>query len=241
MRSMFIRPLLAAIIAFSSAPAIAGGIAVVDMTAIGKSIANEAARWGQTATMIQNQINMYATAIQNTLSLRDTAFAPLGNTLRSVYGVYMQGQSLMYRAQNLDSAFGLMYPSYQSYLYSMGQGGQTMGGLYQQWSDQGNQSVRTALTAAGIQVNSMDSDDVMLQKLMLRSATAAGQKSALQAGNEIAALNVQQLQRLQSLISTQLEMQANYIALVNQRQTVEDAWRQQFKTARPANTPDGGL
>ena len=87
----------------------------------------------------------------------------------------------------------------------------------------------------------MDSDDVMLQKLMLRSATAGGQKSALQAGNEIAALNVQQMQRLQSLVSTQLEMQANYIALQNQRQTVEDAWRQQFKTRRPTNTPDGGL
>jgi P-type conjugative transfer protein TrbJ len=241
MRNTLVKALLAVSITLASFPSVAGGIAVVDMTAIGKSIANEAARWGQTATMIQNQVNMYANAIQNTLSLRDTAFAPLGNTLRSVYGVYMQGQSLMYRAQNLDSAFGLMYPSYQSYLYSMGQGGQTMGSLYQQWSDQGNQSVRTALTAAGIQVNAMDSDDTMLQRLILRSAMAGGQKSALQAGNEIAALNVQQMQRLQSLISTQLEMQANYIALQNQRQTVEDAWRQQFKMVRPTNTPDGGL
>jgi len=241
MRNTLIRTLLAISVSFASLPATAGGIAVVDFTAIGKSIANEAARWGQTATMIQNQVNMYANAVQNTLSLRDTAFAPLGNTLRSVYGVYMQGQSLMYRAQNLDSAFGLMYPSYQSYMYSMGQGGQTMGSLYEQWSNQGNQSVRTALTAAGIQVNAMDSDDAMLQRLMLRSATAGGQKSALQAGNEIAALNVQQMQRLQSLISTQLEMQANYIALQNQRQTVEDAWRQQFKIRRATNTPDGGL
>lgn len=241
MRNTLVKTLLALSAVSASFPSMAGGMPVVDATAIGRSIASEAARWGQTATMIQNQINLYTNAIQNTLSLRDTAFAPLGNTLRSVYGVYMQGQSLMYRAQNLDSAFGLMYPSYQSYLYSMGQGGQTMGSLYQQWSDQGNQSVRTALTAAGIQVNNMDSDDAMLQKLMLRSFTAGGQKSALQAGNEIAALNVQQLQRLQSLVSTQLEMQANHIALVNQRQTVEDAWRHQFKIRKPTNSPDGGL
>jgi P-type conjugative transfer protein TrbJ len=241
MRNTLVKTLLAVSISFASLPATAGGMPVVDFAAIGRAIASETARWGQTATMIQNQVNMYANAVQNTLSLRDTAFAPLGNTLRSVYGVYMQGQSLMWRAQNLDSAFGIMYPSYQNYLYTMGQGGQTMSGLYRQWSDQGNQSVRTALTAAGIQVNSMDSDDVMLQKLMLRSATAAGQKGALQAGNEIAALNVQQMQRLQSLVSTQLEMQANYIALQNQRQTVEDAWRQQFKVRRPTNSPDGGL
>src|SRR5688500_2109408 len=129
MRNTLIKTLLAASISFASLPAMAGGIAVVDFTAIGRSIANEAARWGQTAQMINNQISLYANAVQNTLSLRDTAFAPLGNTLRSVYGVYMQGQSLMYRAQNLDSAFGLMYPSYQNYLYSMGQGGQTMSGL----------------------------------------------------------------------------------------------------------------
>lgn len=209
---------------------------VTDPTLTMKIVMGELARAGQTATMIQNQVNQYANMVSNTLSLRDTAFAPLGNMIRSVNSVYMQGQSLMYRAQNLDQQFGYMYPSYQS-IYSMGLGGTSMTSMYQKWSDQGNQSVRNALKTAGIQVNDMESDDAMLQRLVARSAMAEGQKGALQAGNEIAALNTQQLQRLQSLVSTQIEMQANHIALINQRQSVSDAWLQQYRSAPVTNSP----
>ena len=46
MRNTLVKTLVAASISLASLPAMAGGIAVVDFTAIGKSIANEAARWG---------------------------------------------------------------------------------------------------------------------------------------------------------------------------------------------------
>jgi P-type conjugative transfer protein TrbJ len=204
------------------------GDVVTDPGLTAETIAAKVANLGQQATMIQNQINQYSTMVTNTLSLRDTAFAPLGNMLRSLNSVYIQGQSLMYRAQNLDQQYGNMYPSYAS-IYSIGQGGTSMTSMYQKWSDQSNQGVRMALQAAGVQVNAMESDDAMLQRLIARSGTAEGQKGALQAGNEIAALNTQQLQRLQSLIGTQIEMQANYMALQNQRQSTDDALVERYR------------
>ncbi|MEO9231586.1 MAG: P-type conjugative transfer protein TrbJ [Devosia sp.] len=208
------------------------GDVVTDPGLTMKTMAAEVARYGQAAQSLQNQVNLYSNAIQNTLSLRDTAFAPLGNMIRSLNSVYMQGQSLMYRAQNLDQQFGSMYPSYTSYqskMYSMGQGGPTMSSLYQQWSDQGNENIRTALRGAGIQVNDIESDEAMLQRLLDRSATAGGQKAALQAANEIATFNGQQALRARALMGTMIEMQANHIAQQNARISFDDAMTQQYR------------
>ena len=212
------------------------GDVVTDPGLTGQMVMANAKAAADAAMQIQNQMNMYTNMITNTLSLRDTALAPLGNMFRSLNTVWMQGQSLMYRAQNLDQQFGYMYPSYQSYLYSMGTGGPTVSTLYKQWSDQGNENVRTALKAAGVQVNSMQSDEQMLQQLIARSNTAEGQKAALQAGNLLAGMTVQQMQKLQSLVGTQIEMQANFIAQQNARQSADDAWVDNYRRVPVTNS-----
>lgn len=217
------------------------GDVVTDPGLTGETIAAEAARAGQTLTMIQNQMNQIQTAIQNTLALGDPVFAPLGNTLRSLQSMYMQGQGLMYRAQNLDSQFGYMYPSYESYLGTMGRGGSSMTNLYQKWSDQGNDNTRSALQAAGIQTNSMDDEQAMLQKLVLQSNTAGGQMQALQAANQIAAHQAQQIQELRMLIAQQTTLHANYMAQQNARQSAYDASDAFYRSTKSTNTPDGGF
>src|SRR5690606_11276340 len=76
-----------------------------------QTIAAEAARAADAAREIQVQLNQYQMMVRNAVSLGDPIFKPLGDTFRSLYQVYMQGQSLSWRLQNLDQQFGLMYPS----------------------------------------------------------------------------------------------------------------------------------
>jgi P-type conjugative transfer protein TrbJ len=211
---------------------------VTDPTLTMKSVMAEAARLGQTATMIQNQINQYTNMVQNTLRLGDPVFAPLGNAMRSLYSVYTQGQSLMWRAQNIDQQFAMANPSYMSYLYSMGQGGSnSISAKYQQWSDNGSQNIRQALLASGAPIDSMASDDDLLKQLVARSATSQGQMSALQAGNEIGVFTARQLQQLQTMVYAQTKLQADYMAIQNQRQSVNDAWLQNYLKVPTTNSP----
>lgn len=226
--------LLGAVIAFGSAPARAffGSNIVFDPTLTAKQVAAEAARLGQTAQMIQNQINQYQMMIQNTLSLGDPVLKPLGDTLRTLASVYYQGQSLMYRVQNLDSQFGHMYPGYQSYLYSMGQGTSTFSNRYQSWSDRNNEGIRSSLKATGMVIEDGESAESMLNRVALRSATAGGQKQAIQAGNEIATMQVQELLKLEQMVNAQTQMWGNYLAIENERRGMDDAQRAQWRSIK---------
>lgn len=216
------------------------GDVVTDPGLTGQTIAAEAARAAQTLTMIQNQFNEYQMMARNTLALGDPIFTPVGNAIRSLNSMYMQGQSLMWRAQNIDQQFGMMNPGYASYLYSMGRGGPSMSNMYQKWSEQGNQSTRSALLGAGVQVESTASDQEMLNKLVVQSNTAGGQMQALQAANQIAANQAEQMLNLRALVAQQNTLQAEYMTLQNARMSASDAWQIQFRGNRPIISPAKG-
>jgi P-type conjugative transfer protein TrbJ len=225
----------------ASAQAFFGSNIVFDPTLTAKQVAAEAARLGQTAQMIQNQINQYQMMIQNTLSLGDPVLKPLGDTLRSLSSVYYQGQNLMYRVQNLDSQFMYMYPGYQSYLYSMGQGTPTFSNRYQVWSDRNSEGIRASLKASGMVAESGESTESLLNRAALLSSTAGGQKQALQAGNAIAAMQVQELLKLQAMIDAQIKMQGNYLALENERRSMDDAQRANWRSIPFNKIPTQGF
>lgn len=217
------------------------GDVVTDPGLTGQVIAAEVSRAGQAVTMIQNQINQYQTMLQNTLALGDPVFKPLGDTLRTLQNVYVQGQSLMWRAQNVDSQFGIMYPNYQSYLGTMGRGSSYFSDKYRAWSDRNQQSIRTALTATGSQVDGMESEQAMLQRLVLQSNTAGGQMQALQAANQIAANQAEQIMNLRLLIAEQNRLQANFMAQQIEERAADNANRASFRASKPTNSPDGGF
>ena len=217
------------------------GDVVTDPGLTMKVIAAEVRAAGDSAMQINNQVTQIQNAVQNTLALGDPVFAPLGNTLRSLNSMYMQSQSLMWRAQNFDQQFAMMNPGYNSYLYSMGRGGQTMSGLYQKWSDQGNETVRTALLGAGIQIDDAASSQQMLEKLVAQSNSSAGRMQALQAANQIAANQAQQIQELRMLVAQQTILHAEYMAQQNARQSASDAWQIQFRGNAPIRTTGQGF
>lgn len=224
--------LLGAAIVFGNAPARAFfgvGDVVTDPGLTAKTIAEGAARAAEAARQLQMEINQYQTMIQNTLSLGDPIFKPIGDSMRALSSVYWQGQSLMYRAQNLDSQFNIMYPNYQSYMYTMGNGAPTFSERYRAWSDKNNEGIRDSLKVSGMVIEQGESADAMLQRIAAQSATAGGQKQAIQAGNQIAAMQVQELLKLQVMVEAQLKMQANYLALENERRGMDDAARAQWR------------
>ena len=220
------------------------GDVVTDPMLTAKTIASEAARAADAARQIQVEINQYQQMVRDGLALADPVFKPLGETIRGVQSIYMQGQSLMYQAQNMDSAFGGMYPSYYSRLGSMGQGRsmtQTMGERYRTWSDKGYENTRQAMTASGMQVNGLANEHAMLERLVSQSNSAGGQMQALQAANQIAANQAEQMQSLRALVAQQNNLHANYMAHRIEQETFDNAFRQQFRTGTYTNTRGQGF
>lgn len=218
-----------------------GSEIVYDPTNTAETIAAEAARAADAARELQVQFNQYQNMLVNTISLRDPVLAPIGNTFRSLSQVYWQGQSLMWRAQNLDQQFNYMYPGYQSYVYTVGQGGPTFSQKYRDWSERNNEGIVSSARVSGMTVQSGEDTAALLQRMALQSSTAEGQVQAVQAGNQIATMQVQELLKLQAMIDAQIKMQANYLAIENERRGMDDAFREQYRSAPVTNSPSKGF
>lgn len=175
-------------------------------------------------------------ALKQAMSLPDRMYRDITGDLQKVVSVYNDARSIGKDMANIENDFRQQFKGYENYLNSTGKASVVMPGRYEQWASSGLDNARTALEAAGINVSSFDDESKLLDGVLSRSSSAAGRLQAIQAGNEIAAQNVQQLQKLRDMMQTQITMQANYVATETERRAVDDANREKFSAVRPTNS-----
>jgi len=175
-------------------------------------------------------------AMKQAKPLADKVYLDITPDLQQIINIYKNARLIGKDVENIEKEFRMQYKGYVHYLESTGQASLVMPERYEQWASSGLDNVRTALEAASINVSSFDDENDMLNRMLSRSSTASGRLQAIQAGNEISTLNVQQLQKLRDMIQTQLIMQANYMALETERRAIDDANREMFRSVRPMNT-----
>ena len=198
-----------------------------------------------TAEQLSTQVQQYNNMVTQGTSLPSSMFGRITQDLQRVASIYNRSQALGRNIADLDSQFNVQFPGYQTYLrrfiQSSGTATDTMQHQYEQWSTKSFDNARTALQAAGINTSTFDDEDTKLEQLVNRSQSSVGRMQAIQAGNEIAASNVQQLQKLRDLVATQINLQGNYIAQENERQSVSDAATQQFRSRPNTRGPSEGF
>jgi P-type conjugative transfer protein TrbJ len=189
-----------------------------------------------TARQLQQQINMYNDMVKQGLSLPNSMLNSITSDMRRLQAIYEDSRALAHSMSNLDKQFRDQFKGYDDYLKSIGQGTNNMPDRYEKWAAAGFDNARTAMQAAGMNVSTFESEDALLRSLVQRSQTAQGRMQAIQAGNEIAAQQVQQLQKLREMIAASITLQSNYIAQQTERQAVDDAFRENFYSAPVKNT-----
>ncbi|HDV4147664.1 P-type conjugative transfer protein TrbJ [Pseudomonas aeruginosa] len=187
-----------------------------------------------TAKQLQQQINMYQDMVKQGLSLPNSMFQSFQNDLARLQGIYNDSRALAHSMSNLDSQFRDQFKGYDSYLKSIGQGTNNMPDRYQNWAQSSFDNARTAMESVGMNTSMFASEDAIITTLVQRSQSAQGRLQAIQAGNEIAAQQVQQLQKLREMIATNVTLQSNYIAQQTERQGVTDAADQLFWNVKSA-------
>lgn len=89
----------------------------------------------------------------------------------------------------------------------------------QKLSDQTNKSIYDAMRAQGL-VSQIGTDSANLQSLLQASQSAQGALAAAQVGSQIAALQAQQLMRLQQIMAQSNQAQAAYYAEQKQKEAM---------------------
>lgn len=202
-----------------------------------KRAADAAADYAAQAQQLQTQIRQYEDMVKQGLSLGDPRFDSLQGTLTELASLYASGKSLAHSAGNLDGQFRESFRGYEDYLSSLGVGENNLSDRYRKWSEEGFDNARLAMTAAGIQTSAFASEEASLQQLVQRSGSAQGRLQAIQAGNEIAAQQVQQMQKMREMLASQITLQSNWVAQQTERAAVDDAFRETFRAGTPNNSP----
>ena len=167
----------------------------------------------------------YANQLQNTIALPMQVWGSTQSDISTVRSIATAGSQLS-GAGGLNGMIGS----------ASAIGGQlnniaTMPGRYATWGTMEKDSLTSTLKTLGVTQDQRKADAAMLSVIQGQSATATGQVQAIQAGNELASQQVVQTQKLQEIAAAQLQLDANHMAIADDRQAVADTAMTKFISA----------
>ncbi len=135
--------------------------------------------------------------------------------------ILMQSQGLAGDMAQMDAVFRKTYsPANPDALVSYGT-------AYNRWATTTLNTIHGALTAAGMQGDMLNKEQVWMTQIQTMNQSPMGRDESLQLGNTIATEEVAQLQKLRQLMITDLTAKAAYTAqqvvIQQQRQTVQQS------------------
>ena len=181
------------------------------------------------AVQVQNQLKQLANMALNTTGSSTNIWGTVMQDLSRLNNLLSQSKALAYTASDLDAQFANKYGTYTSYL-TQNMGAKAWQQKYTQWSQDGSDNALYALKDLNLQAAQMQDDALLMQQLQEMAASAQGRMQALQAANMIAAQNVDQIQKLRQLMMLQVQMQANYLAIQQDKEAARKAASEQLET-----------
>ena len=211
------------------APAAHAQWVVIDPTNLAQNIMTAA----NTLEQINNQIKQLQNQARNLTSLDFSALGELRAALAATNQLIQQGQGLAFNVAQMEMDFRRLYP--QSYSAAIS-GTQMATDARTRWTNS-LEALRTAAKVQSQAVQNFTSDERTLTDLVNRSQSAAGALQAMQATNQLLALQSRQAMQAQQLQITQdraeaLE-QARQVAVQERAREV----RRRFQGDGTAYTP----
>lgn len=160
------------------------------------------------------QIQQYQTMLKNLQTLTPSGLLDqqaqalwqnqgMDQTFANLRQIVIGGNSVAYSQGAMDANFKRLHPGYNNYV----SGGVNFNQAYANWSDNTLKAVKNSTSMIGIQSQALQNEQSYMSELRARSASAGGQLQALQAGNDIGAAMVGQLQNLRALTMAQMDAQ----------------------------------
>ncbi|MCW5320680.1 P-type conjugative transfer protein TrbJ [Verminephrobacter aporrectodeae subsp. tuberculatae] len=188
-------------------------------------------------TILKNGQEQVRIMALNSQGVTESQFIAISGLIDEIISTYPKTNSIGRNdIPTLEQRFQEQFKGHESYLKATGAASLVMPNHYKSWSEQGFDNARTAMKAAGINANSIYDEDKIMSKLMRWSSSSPGHMQVTQAGNEIAAQNVQQLQKLRDLLATQITLHSNYMAQQTERVAVDDAFRKNLHSGKVRGT-----
>ena len=186
-------------------------------------LTKEAGSLAQQIAAYQLQIQQYSNMLQNTATLPTMAWNDAVGDIVRIQSLMNSGMLLAGNAQSFTTTLSNVQ-GFANQLQTLNQ----MTAQYQQWGTVTSNDITHLQASIGMQETQRASDSATLAVLQQHSQSAEGQMQALQAGNEMAALGVSQMQKLQTMLAQETQLVVDQNAIADQRQAAADSALEEF-------------
>lgn len=162
---------------------------------------------------VSNQLTQLKNEYNNLKKFDLNYIKKLGKSLNDMADANKQVRGIVFDTQKAAAQFDAAYPS----AAASGVSGAQFSSRLALWNASSKNAIVDAVKAQGI-VKNVSDDTVAMNALVTASQSSDGALSAMQAGNQIAALQVKQTMQLETIMAQSQRAQTAYIAEQNARQ-----------------------
>ena len=201
-----------------------------------QQIVNQVSQITNQVTQIQNQLRQYENMLQNTMQLPNHIWGQVAKDIQSLQSAVQKGQAIAYSMGNLDNALKQRFASYTDFQANL-PNATNYSETYKTWTTTNRDTISGTLAAAGLTSSQFSTEESTMSQLRSQSQSADGQMKALQVGHQIAAQQVEQMQKLRGMVSQQAVMMGTwYQSEQAKKDATQVAKEDFFKDMAPATT-----
>ncbi|MCP5057558.1 MAG: P-type conjugative transfer protein TrbJ [bacterium] len=200
-------------------------------------VANQGTQILQQVQQLQNELDMLQNMVVNTTPAGTVAWGDVQRALSSLGRTVQIGLSIPYTLGNVDSVFQSRFPGFVPPT--------DWAAEYDSWSTTALDTLRGTLASAGQNVADAPSVQAALNRLRSANDSAQGRLEALQVGNQIASLQVEEAAKLRQLFAAQINAQNTYLGAQEAKAAGSaaafNAWIGNGSMVVPVSRPSQGL
>jgi len=205
--SRYFLKLLFSVLLFISVVPSASALVVIDFA----TEINTAITYAKEAQAIENQLLQLKYEAKNIQGFNQQKWDNARSALQELSSVVNKSHSLAYSMSDVDQQFKQKYPGYAK------QASTNYSSDYATWVKTNQTTMNGILDQVHQSYQQQKQEEALDQILADRAKTPAGRMQAIQVGNEIAAEQIAQLQKLKATMMAQANAQAVYYAYQSQK------------------------
>ncbi|MDL2279243.1 P-type conjugative transfer protein TrbJ [Desulfovibrio sp. OttesenSCG-928-G11] len=205
----------------------------------------------QQIEMVRQNVEQYANMVQNTIQLPASLVKELQGAFTRLAFLTSQLKTQRGDILALGELFTTLFPEQRLFGDLAGASPQQMEaakaryqGEWDKWAKEVDRAAQATFQLSGHQLQDLQKDAAKFQSYLDNLlSTPDGQMKAIQAGNQLAAIQVQEARQLRELMATVVQSDlSSQMKAEKERQMAEEAWRETIKTdrigrARPKSDP----
>lgn len=203
-----------------------------------ESYAKEVEQVTNQMTSLDHQVESIGYQIQNLQKIDVSDWGDAISQINKLGDIARQGKSLAYSLADINDQWQSRFKGYEGWKES-GTSPDQVSEQYRTWGDTMRDTAEASLKVANQMSQVQEEDEQTLNTLQNHSSNAEGALQAAQAGNELVAQSARQMQKIQTLLQTDIQMTATTMATESEKEEQQQAASDAVIAKPDVNTENG--